>query len=146
MPIPSFAAWAVVIAMERKEGKGLEIEDYAGLSRKYPLLALTMTIAMLSFIGIPPTLGFMGKFVVFSVVIEAGYPVLALIGVITSLISAYYYLSVVVVMYMREGEPEVRKEAWLFTTAFVTGACILVLGIFSGPLLNWATQAVLELF
>jgi NADH-quinone oxidoreductase subunit N len=99
-----------------------------------------MTIAMLSFIGIPPTLGFMGKFAVFSVVIDAGYPVLALIGVITSLISAYYYLRVVVVMYMCEGEPEVRK------TAFVTGACILVLGIFSGPLLNWATQAVLELF
>jgi NADH-quinone oxidoreductase subunit N len=144
--VTNFAAWAVVIAMERKEGKGLEIEDYAGLSRKYPLLALTMTIAMLSFIGIPPTLGFMGKFAVFSVVIDAGYPVLALIGVITSLISAYYYLRVVVVMYMCEGEPEVRKEAWLFTTAFVTGACILVLGIFSGPLLNWATQAVLELF
>jgi NADH-quinone oxidoreductase subunit N len=144
--ITNFAAWAVVIALERKEGVGLEIEDYAGLSRKYPLLALTMTIAMLSFIGIPPTIGFMGKFSVFSVVIDGGYPVLALIGVITSLISAYYYLRVVVVMYMREGEPVVRKEAWLYTTALVTGACVLVLGIFSEPLLNWATQAVMELF
>ena len=144
--ITNFAAWAVVITLERKEGVGLEIEDYAGLSRKYPLLALTMTIAMLSFIGIPPTIGFMGKFAVFSVVIDGGYPVLALIGVITSLISAYYYLRVVVVMYMREGEPVVRKEAWLYTTALVTGACVLVMGVFSGPLLDWATQAVMELF
>ena len=144
--VTNFAAWAVVIALERKEGVGLEIEDYAGLSRKYPLLALTMTIAMLSFIGIPPTIGFMGKFSVFMVVIDGGYPVLALIGVITSLISAYYYLRVVVVMYMREGEPVVRKEAWLYTTALVTGACVLVLGIFSEPLLDWATQAVMELF
>jgi len=144
--VTNFASWAVVIALEHKENKGLEIDDYAGLSRKYPLLALTMTFAMLSFIGIPPTLGFMGKFLVFRVLVDGGYAWLALIGVITSLISAYYYLRVVVVMYMRDGEPVVRKELLLYGTALLTGLTVLLLGIFSEPLLNWATRAVMQLF
>jgi NADH-quinone oxidoreductase subunit N len=144
--ITNFAAWAVVITLERKEGKGLEIEDYAGLSRKYPWLALTMTLAMLSFIGIPPTVGFMGKFFVFSTVLAGGYTGLALIGVIASLISAYYYLRVVVVMYMKEGEPIAHKDTLLYATALASGLCVLLMGIFSEPLITWATQAVMELF
>ena len=107
----SFAAWSVVIALEQAEGKGLSIDDYAGLGRKYPLLAASMTIAMLSFTGVPPTLGFVGKFFLFGSVIQGGYYGLALIGVLTSLVSAYYYLRVVVVMYMRDGEPVVRASA-----------------------------------
>ena len=144
--ITSFAAWAVVIALEQKEGKGLELNDYAGLSRKYPALALTMSVAMLSFIGIPPTLGFFGKFGIFRTVIDGGYTGLALIGVITSLISAYYYLRVVVLMYMRDGEPAVRREMWLYLTAVVTGIAMILMGIFSAPFINWATEAVLGLF
>ena len=144
--VTNFAAWAVVIALEHKEGKGLEIEDYAGLGRKYPLLALTMTIAMLSFIGIPPTLGFMGKYLVFQVLVAGGYIWLALIGVLVSLVSAYYYLRVVVMMYMKEGEPQVRRESWLYGTALVTGLCVVLLGVFSSPLINWASNAVMELF
>jgi NADH-quinone oxidoreductase subunit N len=144
--ITNFAAWAVVISLEQKEGKGLEIEDYAGLSSKYPLLAISMTIAMLSFIGIPPTIGFMGKFYVFRVVIDGGYIGLALAGVIASLVSAYYYLRVVVVMYMRDGEPLVRKEAWLYGIALASGVGVLLLGIFSEPLINWAVSAMMELF
>jgi len=144
--VTNFAAWAVVISLEQKEGKGLEIEDYAGLSSKYPLLAICMTIAMLSFIGIPPTIGFMGKFYVFRVVIDGGYIGLALVGVLASLVSAYYYLRVVVMMYMKDGEPLVRKEAWLYGIAIVTGLGILLLGIFSEPLINWAVSAMMELF
>lgn len=144
--VTSFAAWAVVIALEQKEGKGLELDDYAGLSRKYPVLALTMAVAMLSFIGIPPTLGFIGKFGLFSVVIDGGYIVLALIGVLTSLVSAYYYLRVVVVMYMQEGEPIVQKETLLYLTVILTGVSMVLLGIFSEPLINWASQAVLGMF
>ena len=144
--ITSFAAWAVVIALEQREGKGLEINDFAGLSNKYPALALTMSIAMLSFIGVPPTLGFFGKFGLFTAVIDGGYIWLALIGVITSLVSAYYYLRVVVVMYMRDGEPLVRQETWLYLTAVVTGVAMILMGIFSEPFINWASQAVLGLF
>jgi NADH-quinone oxidoreductase subunit N len=121
------------------------IDDYAGLGRKQPALALAMTVAMLSFIGVPPTLGFVAKFFVLRTIIEGGYTGLALIGVLTSLVSAYYYLRVVVYMYMREGEPVVRREIWVFSTAVLTALFTVLLSIIAQPLINWASSAVLEL-
>ena len=144
--LTSFGAWAVVIALEKAEGEGLELDDYAGLGRKYPLLAAAMTVFMLSFTGVPPTLGFVGKFYLFSIVVEADMVGLALIGVLTSLVSAYYYLRVVVYMYMREGEPVVRKETWVGLTAAVAAFVVVVFSIFSEPLFAWASQATLLLF
>jgi NADH-quinone oxidoreductase subunit N len=144
--LTSFGAWAVVIALEKAEGKGLELQDYAGLGRKYPALAAAMTVFMLSFIGIPPTLGFVGKFYLFRTVIEGGYIGLALIGVLTSLVSAYYYLRVVVIMYMWDGDPEVRKEAWLNITTIGAAVATVLLTIFSTPLLRWASQAIMRTF
>ncbi len=144
--LTSFGSWAVVIALEKREGKGLELDDYAGLSRKYPLLAASMAIFMLSFTGVPPTLGFMGKFYLFRTVIEGGYLGLALIGVFTSLISAYYYLRVIVIMYMREGEPEARKEFWVQFTAAFTAVLVILLTLFAQPLLSLASQAVMMTF
>ncbi len=108
--LTSFGTWAVVIALEKAEGKGLEIADYAGLGRKRPLLAAAMTVFMLSLTGMPPTLGLVGKFYLFRTAIQGGFIGLAVIGVLTSLISAYYYLRVVVTMYMREGEPEIHPR------------------------------------
>jgi NADH-quinone oxidoreductase subunit N len=143
--LTSFAAWAVVIALEKAEGKGLEINDYAGMGRKYPLLAAVMTVAMFSFTGVPPTLGFVGKFYLFRSVIEGGFIGLAIIGVLTSLISAYYYLRIVVIMYMREGEPQVRQEPWLVFTAAAMAVAIVVFSIFAAPLFYYASQAVLKL-
>jgi len=142
----NFAAWAVVITMERAEGKGLELSDYAGLGRKYPVLAAIMTVSMLSFTGIPPTLGFIGKFYLFRSVIDGGFVWLAIIGVLTSLVSAYYYLRVVVNMYMLDGEPQAQRDNWVYVTAAVTGLGIIVLGIFSLPLLTWAYKAALSAF
>jgi NADH-quinone oxidoreductase subunit N len=142
----NFGAWAVVVALEKREGKGLNLDDYAGLGAKYPLLAAAMTVFMLSFIGVPPTLGFVGKFYLFRVVLDGGFTGLALVGLLTSLVSAYYYLRVVVYMYMREGEPEVRRESWLYLTVVVTAVGVVVLSIFSEPLLEAASQAALLLF
>jgi NADH-quinone oxidoreductase subunit N len=142
----NFAAWAVVIALEQAEDKGLNISDYAGLGKKYPGLAAVMAVAMLSFTGVPPTLGFVGKFFLFQTVVEGGYIWLALIGVVTSLISAFYYLRVIVIMYMQDGEPLVRREPWLNLTAYSAGIGTVILSILSAPLLNWAYQAILELF
>jgi NADH-quinone oxidoreductase subunit N len=142
----NFAAWAVVIAVEKAGEGGLELDDYAGLGRKYPSLAAVMTVAMLSFTGIPPTLGFVGKFYLFRTVIEGGYVGLAIIGVLTSLISAYYYLRIVVIMYMKDGEPQVRQESWLYISAYGAALGVVLLSIFSTPLLYLATQAVLQLF
>ena len=144
--LTSFGAWAVVIALEKAEGKGLELQDYAGLGRKYPALAAAMTVFMLSFIGVPPTLGFVGKFYLFRTVIEGGYVGLALIGVLTSLVSAYYYLRVVVIMYMWDGDPEVRKETWLNITTIGAAVATVLLTIFSTPLLRWASQAIMRTF
>jgi NADH-quinone oxidoreductase subunit N len=150
--LTSFAAWAVVIALERNgpevagANSGLELRDYAGLGRRYPLLAAVMAVAMLSFTGVPPTLGFVGKLYLFRTVLEGGFVGLAVIGVLTSLVSAYYYLRVVVMMYMQEGEPMVRRAPWLYLTASVAGLATLVLSIFSAPLFSWASQAVMRLF
>ena len=120
------------------------LEDYAGLGRKSPGMAAVMTVAMLSFTGIPPTLGFMGKFYLFRTALEGGYIGLAIIGVLTSLISAYYYLRVVVIMYMREGEPQVRSEAWLNFTAAVAALGTVGMIIFSEPLFNLVSRAILK--
>jgi NADH-quinone oxidoreductase subunit N len=137
----NLGAWGVVLALEKSEGRGLLIDDYAGLGAKKPGLALAMALFMLSLTGVPPTAGFMGKFYIFRSVVDAGLIGLALVGVITSLISAYYYLRVVVVMYMQDGEPEVRSEGWLNATLWVTGVGTFLLGIVPGPLLLLAGRA-----
>ncbi len=126
--VSNFGTWAVVIVLEKQAGKGLEISDYAGIGRKYPALAAAMTIFMLSLIGFPPTLGMVGKFYLFRAAIDGGFIWLAIIGVVTSLISAYYYLRVVVNMYMRDGEPTIEREFWL---DFTWGAAALVTVIVS---------------
>jgi NADH-quinone oxidoreductase subunit N len=143
--ITSFCAWSIVIMLEKTEGRGLELNDYAGLGRKHPVMAAMMTFAMLSFIGVPPTLGFFGKFYLFLPVIEGGYIGLAVIGVLTSLVSAYYYLRVVVIMYMKEGEPEIRRETWIVLTALASGTAVVLLSLFAGPLFTWVSQALLTL-
>jgi NADH-quinone oxidoreductase subunit N len=150
--VASFGAWAVVIALEKTDLSvdtvdrgGLLLQDYAGLGRKQPLLAAAMTVFMLSFTGVPPTLGFTGKFFLFRTTLAANTPaftILALIGVLTSLISAYYYLKVVVIMYMQPGEPVIRNDAWLILTAVITAAATVLFSLFSTPLFRWAAEAV----
>ena len=144
--VTNFGAWAVVIAVEKDEGRGLEISDYAGLGRKYPALAAAMTIFMLSFIGFPPTLGMVGKFYLFRAAIDGGFIGLAIIGVVTSLISAYYYLRVVVTMYMQEGEPQITSEFWLNFTWGVAALATVIISIVPQWLFVWASTAVLKLF
>jgi len=144
--ITSFGAWAVVIALEKTAGKGLAIDDYAGLGKRKPALAAAMTIFMLSLIGMPPTLGLVGKFYLFRTAIAGGFVGLAVIGVLTSLISAYYYLRVVVVMYMRDGEPQTTRESWLDLTTAVTALATVVLSFLPSALFALASGAVLKLF
>ena len=105
-----------------------------------------MVVFMLSLTGIPPTLGFVGKFYLFRAVINGQFYLLAVIGVLTTLISAYYYLRVVVTMYMREGEPEVTMEPWLNLTWGVSAVFTVIVSLVPAPLFDWASQAVLKLF
>jgi NADH-quinone oxidoreductase subunit N len=139
--VTTIGAWAVVLAVERSDGSGTAIEDYAGLARRRPWLALAMSVFMLSLIGVPPTLGFLGKFVVFGSAVSAGLIGLAVLGVLTSLVSAYYYLRVVIFMYMRPGEVELRREGWLSAAIAATALATFLLGLLPGPLLELAARA-----
>ncbi len=140
--ISNFGTWGVVIALEKAENKGLEIEDYKGLSKKYPALAIAMTIFMLSLIGFPPTLGMVGKFYLFRSAIDGGFTGLAIIGVLTSVVSAYYYLKIVVNMYMREGDPTAENETWLGFTTAITAIVTVVLSLVPNILFLLASTAV----
>jgi NADH-quinone oxidoreductase subunit N len=146
--LTSFAAWGVVVAAERKmegEMSGQHLEDYAGMGRKYPWLGLSMMAAMLSFTGIPLTLGFWGKFYVFQTAIQGGEIGLALVGLLTSLFSAYYYLRVLVVMYMRPGEPAARQDGWVNFVTVASALAVVLLAFVPGTIYNLAAQAVLSL-
>ncbi len=123
----SIGAWAVLIAVEREDASRNEIEHLAGLGKAAPLLAAAMTVFMLSFTGIPVTLGFWGKFYLFRTAIQGGNIILAVIGLLTSLVSAYYYLRVVVKMYFQEGDVKVNQKGWSLVVAVV--AALIVLGL-----------------
>jgi len=142
--LTNFGAWSVVVALEKAEGKGLEIADYAGVARKHPALAAAMAVFMLSFIGFPPTLGMVGKFYLFRAAIAGGYTGLALIGVLTSLVSAYYYLRVVVNMYMREGELVPEREPWLGFATALTAAATVALSLVPQWVFLLASTAVMK--
>ena len=129
----NLGAFAVVMAIEREDGSGGNIEDITGLARSRPLMAMAMTVFMLSLTGIPLTAGFVGKFMVFASAIQAGLFGLAVIGVLTSVVSAFYYVRVVVNMYLRDSSGELqpaletRYVRWAINIAF---AGTMIFGIF----------------
>ena len=100
----NLGAFAVVMALENEDGTGVMLEDMVGLAKSRPMLAMAMTIFMFSLTGIPLTAGFVGKLLVFSSAVQAGLIGLAVIGVLTSVASAFYYMRVVVNMYLRDGD------------------------------------------
>jgi NADH-quinone oxidoreductase subunit N len=143
--LTNLGTWAVVMAVERAEGEGLKIDDYAGLGWRRPGLALAMALFMLSLTGLPPTVGLIAKIYVFRAAIDAGYVWLALIGVLTSLVSAYYYLRVVFTMYMREGEGRAVSAPLLNFAVGLTALATVVFAILPGPLMQLATNAFMSL-
>ena len=143
--ITTFGAWSVVVALEQAEGKGLELQDFAGLGQKYAWLGVCMLVFMLSLTGIPLTIGFWGKFFLLRSTIEAGNVGLAIIALLTSVVSAFYYLRVVVYMFMRTGEPKVRRDAWLSLVAIVAALAVVVLSVLPNQVLQMALNAVIRL-
>jgi NADH-quinone oxidoreductase subunit N len=125
-------AFGIVSMMERREDKNLSFEDYAGLSAKKPVLALLMSVFMFSLAGIPPFAGFFGKYYVFLAAVKANMTWLAILGVMTSLVSVYYYLRLVVVMYFREGEADLDSPAPMASmiALVIAAALIVVLGLY----------------
>ena len=141
----NLGAFAVVIALSRREAERVTIDEYAGLGLKYPFLGAAMSLFMFSLAGIPPTAGFMGKFYIFSAAIQAKYIGLAIIGVLNSVISVYYYLRVTVVMYMGQGEAEPRADRLSPALALAVIIAIigtLQLGLFPSRFLEVALRSV----
>ena len=97
----NLGAFGVVTFLGRRGEEFAAVSDYAGLARRRPWLAAMMALFMLSLAGVPPTVGFVGKFYLFGAAIDAGHAWLAIVGLLTSVVSAYYYLRVVYVMYMQ---------------------------------------------
>jgi NADH-quinone oxidoreductase subunit N len=125
-------AFTVVVLLRRRDVVGDELKDFSGLAFRQPFAAFAMLLFMLSLGGIPPTAGFMGKFWLFSAAIESGYVWLAVIGVLNSAISLYYYIRLVVFMYLKKettGSEPTLSPALSFTLA-VAVIATLVLGIY----------------
>lgn len=132
----TLGAFAVASMMERTESHVVNVEDMAGFAGRHPALAICFTVFLISLAGIPPTLGFFGKFYLFSAAIGEGLLWLALWGVINSVISVYYYLKPIVVMYMKEGDAQVAPYSLNATTVtvFVMAFFVVTLGFISGPI------------
>lgn len=150
----NLGAFGVVILLQRAmasesgtaAGRGDEILDFTGLARTHPLGAFVMLVFMFSMTGIPPTAGFVAKFYVFMAAVDSDLVWLAVIGVLFSAVSAYYYLRVVMLMYMKE--PEVPTRLTVSPTVtfalWVTVLVILGLGVYPGPLVEYTQSALLR--
>ena len=125
--IMNIGAFGAVILAKTEDGESLLISDYAGLGTRKPLLAMFMSVMLLSLAGFPPTAGFVGKFYIFKAAVGAGHIWLVIIGAINTAISAFYYLRVVVTMYMRE--PEEELEFSPYASTLVIGLVIAVIGV-----------------
>jgi NADH-quinone oxidoreductase subunit N len=140
----NIGAFSVVVAIRRGGVEGEQLSDYRGLSKTHPLLASAMLVFMFSLVGIPPTAGFVGKFFLFREAIAAGWTPLAVVAVIFSVVSAFYYLRVVVNMYMQDPEQEVELVATVPLVASLAVATVLTLalGVVPGPLLELAVRSM----
>ncbi|HLW52668.1 MAG TPA: NADH-quinone oxidoreductase subunit N [Candidatus Angelobacter sp.] len=147
-------AFAVVSHFASTGERYVTMDDYAGLGKRAPMLALTLTVFMLSLIGIPGTVGFLGKYYVFTAALSANGPHqpalvwLAIIGVINSAVASYYYLRLIVMMYMREPELEeapAHASATMRLGLVIAAVATIYLGVIPGRVQDYATAGALNL-
>ncbi len=145
----NLGAFAVIVALARTDGERVTIDDYAGLGLAHPVLGAAMALFMFSLVGIPPTGGFMGKLYIFGAAIQANYIGLAVIGVLNSVVSAFYYLRVTVVMYMSPAGAESaapRLSPALGLAVLVAAGGTLIVGLFPSQFLEVALRSMGALF
>jgi len=143
----TLGSFTVILAMKRNGQNFEDISDFAGLSRTNPLLAFFFAMLLFSLAGVPPLAGFFAKWYVFVAAIKAGLFTLAVVGVLTSVVGAYYYLSIVKVMYFEE--PLARLDPMrmeLRTVLAVAGLFNIFFFVYPGPLVSIATSAAKSLF
>ncbi len=148
----NIGAFGVLVWIRVRRQYDYSLDGVAGLGRTMPLASLAMTVFMLSLTGIPPAAGFWGKFYLFTAVVNAGYWWLALIAVIMSAISAFYYLRVVWYMFFREAEQELPAAALdagpsvgISTALAIAAAAIVAIGLYPTPLIRFASTAIRSL-
>lgn len=149
--VMTLGTFAIIIAMRRKDGMVEEISDLAGLSSRHPMVALMLTILMFSLAGIPPLAGFFAKYFVFVAAIEAGLVALAVIGVLASVVGAYYYIRIIKVMWFDEAEGASAEKFVPMATELklVLGASAIFVSVFylfAGPLFDATTVAAASFF
>jgi NADH-quinone oxidoreductase subunit N len=147
--VTNLAAFGVIALLGTRERGNDELRDYSGLWHSHPGLAALMTVSLLSLGGLPPTVGFIGKWYVFSAAVSAGYYGLAIIGVLTSVVSVFFYLRVVVMMYMSDRQtdrvlPPVTGLG-MAALAIAIGA-IVYLGILPAHVLDLAAASISTIF
>jgi NADH-quinone oxidoreductase subunit N len=121
------------------------IEEYSGLSRREPALAFCLALFLLSLAGIPPLAGFFGKFMVFAAAIQSKYYMLAIAGVVNSVLAVFYYVKVIKFMYINDSRTSAKEPkpfpAKLAIIIALIG--ILVIGLFPVPFINWIGNSLL---
>jgi NADH-quinone oxidoreductase subunit N len=139
----NIGAFAVVIMLRTEGFKGEQITDYEGLSKTHPTAAALMLVFMFSLTGIPPMAGFMGKFYLFMAAINAGYTWLVVVAVMFSAISAYFYLRIVMLMYMKEPKDavELNSSPGMGLALAVTAAAVVLIGILPSTVVTFARLA-----
>jgi NADH-quinone oxidoreductase subunit N len=143
----TLGAFACILAMRRREGMVEEIGDLAGLSKTHPIMAFMLAMILFSLAGIPPLAGFFAKFYVFLAAIEAGLYVLAVIGVLASVVGAYYYLRIIKIMYFDEPAPGFEPMApELRVVLGLSGAFTILFVLVAGPVGNAAAAAAKTFF
>ena len=134
----NLAAFGIIALIEGENDKNLDINSFAGLGTKSPVLAALLAIIMFSLAGLPPLAGFFAKYYVFIAAIKSGLTWLAVLGIISSVISVYFYLRIVVLMYFKEAEGEIVPSKSLsgFLGVVISVLLVILLGIFPGSLLD----------
>ncbi|HEX7192512.1 MAG TPA: NADH-quinone oxidoreductase subunit N [Thermoanaerobaculia bacterium] len=129
--------WATVLMMRRHQYAGERVDDFEGLHKRAPFWAFAMFIFLLSLGGIPPTAGFLGKYYLFAAAVQSGHGKLAVIAVLMSAVSMFYYLRIVVAMYLREGrEAEFQFSGPLRLVGGIALAVTLIFGVLPAPLIS----------
>ncbi len=143
----TLGTFACILSMRRKEGAVEEIDDLAGLAKNDPMMAFILAMLMFSLAGIPPLAGFFAKFYVFLAAIDAELYALAVIGVLASVVGAFYYLRIVKVMYFDEPTDEFDPMPMeLKAVLGVTGVFVILFFVYPGPLISAAAIAAASLF
>ncbi|NTU82435.1 MAG: NADH-quinone oxidoreductase subunit N [Chloroflexales bacterium] len=145
--LTNLGAFAVVIALEQRGEMAWSLDDFSGLYQRRPMLAVAMAVFMFSLAGVPPTAGFIAKFYVFTAAYEGGLGFLALVGVITSAIAAFFYLRVVLRMFMQEPVRDLRPDLGegLSADIIITGALTLLIGLVPTPVVMLVERSLVAL-